>query len=115
MFRASAILGPRRVTLADGKSWPNGYIIRADKRTMRQPIRSLKAPVRGWHAIGAFRYFNAAKMRAILVGDNFGLPGEYIEDSANETSGIDFQPHVQGIPGLPRRHPEAALVDQYVS
>lgn len=82
---------------------------------MRQLTRSIPAPIRGWYAIGAFRYFNAAKMRAILVGDHFGSSGEYIEDSTNETSGIVFRPHVQGIPGLPRRHPEAMLVDQYVS
>ena len=115
MFRAIAIDGPQRVTLANGKNWPNGYVIRSDKRMMRQPPQSVQAPIRGWYAIGAFRYFNAAKMRARLVGDNFGLSGDYIEDSTNETSGIVFRPHVQGIPGLPRRHPEATLVDHYVS
>ena len=115
IFRATAIDGPQRVTLANGKSWPNGYIIRADKRTLRQPKTSARAPIRGWHAIGAFRYFNAAKMRSILVGDNVGSSDEYIEDSKSETLGIVFRPHIQGIPGLPRKHPEATLVDQYVS
>jgi hypothetical protein len=115
MFRATAIFGPQRVTLANGEIRPNGYLIRADKRTMRQPVPSVRAPFRGWHAIGAFRYFDAAKMRAILVGDLLRLSGEYIEDSTNETSGIVFRPHVHGIPGRPPSHPEALLVDQYVS
>ena len=114
-FRATAILGPRRVTLADGKSWSKGYIIKADKRTIRQPTGSVKAPIKGFHAIGAFRYFDAANMRAVLVGENFGLPGQYVDDSTNGTSGIVFRTHVNGIPGLPRTHPEARLVDQYVS
>ena len=115
MFKAAAILGPRKVNLPDGKSRPNGYVIRADKKTMRQPPHSLKAPIRGWHAVGAFRYFNAAKMRAILIGDNFGLAGGYIDNLTDEVSGVHFRPHVQGIPGLPRRHPEATLVDQDVA
>jgi hypothetical protein len=114
-FRATAIDGPLKVTLADGKKWRNGYIIRSDKRTLRLPKRPTPAPIRGWHAIGAFRYFDAAKMRAILVGDNFGLPGEYIANSTNETSDILFRPYVYGIPGLPRNHPETILVDRYVS
>lgn len=115
VFRAIAIDGPQRVKLADGQNWRNGYFIRCDKRTMRQPHRSVKAPFRGWYAVGALRYFNATKMQAILVGDNFGSSGDYIEDSKTESSGIVFRPHIQGIPGLPRRHPESTLVDQYVS
>jgi len=115
MFRAKAILGPQRVTLANGEIRPNGYVIRGDKRTMRQPEQPVRAPFRGWHAIGAFRYFDAAKMQAILVGGLLRSSGEYIEDSTNEASGITFRPHVCGIPGLPRSHPEALLVDQYVS
>jgi hypothetical protein len=114
MFKAVGIDGPQRVTLANGKSWPNGYLIRSAKKTMREPQEPLKAPIKGWYSIGAFRYFNAAKMRAILVGDNFGS-GKYIEELPSGTSGIVFQPHVQGIPGLPHNHPESVLVDQYVS
>ena len=115
IFRATAIDGPQRVTLANGKSRPNGYIIRADKRTLRQPEPAVQAPIRGWYAIGAFRYFNAAKMRSILVGNNLGSSGEYIDNSSDEPSGLAFRPHLQGIPGLPRKYPEAILVDQYVS
>ncbi len=116
MFKATAINGPQRVMLANGKSSPKGYLIRADKRTMQQPKPLLQAPIRGWRAIGQFRYFNAAKMRTILVGgNNFGSSDEHIDDSTNETSGIVFQAHIQGIPGLPQKHPEAMLVNQYVS
>jgi hypothetical protein len=114
-FRATAIDGPTRVTLANGKSCLRGYIIRCRKGTMRRPTSPLKAPVRGWHAIGAFRYFKANEMRAILVGEYPASSGAYIEDSADRNSGISFRPHVGGIPGLPHTHPEATLVDQYVS
>lgn len=114
MFRATAIVGPQKVTLANGKSRSNGYVIHADMRTMREPKQSTKVPFRGWYAIGQFRYFNAATMRPVLVSDNFSSPGEYIEDLPSDTSGIVFWPHIQGIPRLPRNHPEATLVDQYV-
>jgi hypothetical protein len=114
-FKAAAIEGPKRVTLANGKSSPGGYIIRCRKGTMRRPPRFVKAPFKGWYAIGAFRYFDAAEMRAVLVGENFGSPSDYIEGSANELSGVHFRPHLKGIPGLPHGHPEATLVDEYVS
>jgi len=54
-------------------------------------------------------------MQALLVGDNFGSPDNYIDDVKTESSGIVFRPHIQGVPGLPRAHPESTLVDQYVS
>lgn len=115
MFKATAINGPQRVTLANSKSSPKGYLIRADKRTIRQPKPSVQVPIRGWRAIGQFRYFDAAKMRAILTGDSFGSSEDYIEDSTNKIPDVVFRPHIQGIPGLSRNHPEATLVDQYVS
>jgi len=115
MFTAIAIDGPQRVTLADGKSRANGYVIRSDKRTMRRLTPPIQSPIRGWYATGAFRYFNAAKMRSVLIGDNFGSSSDYIDGSTEGTSGLVFQPHVQGIPGLPHQHPESTLVDQYVS
>jgi hypothetical protein len=82
---------------------------------MRSPPRYVKAPFKGWYAIGAFRYFDAAEMRAVLVGENFGSPIDYIDDSASESQGVHFRPHLKGIPGLPHGHPEATLVDEYVS
>jgi len=112
-FKAKSINGPRRVTLANGNSCPNGYIIRGDKRTMKQP-KPVKAPFRGWYAIGALRYFDAKTMRAIVVGNNFGSSDPYIDEST-KSSGVVFQPHYQGIPGLPKKHPESTLVDRYVS
>jgi hypothetical protein len=115
MFRVTTIDGPQRVTLADGTKWRKGYVIRSDRRTIRQPLRSVQSPIRGWYAIGAFRYFNAGKMRAVLVRDNFARSGDYIESNANATSNLVFRPHVRGIPGLPRTHPEATLVNQYVT
>lgn len=95
--------------------WPKGYVIRSDQRTMRQLQQSVQSPIRGWYAIGAFRYFDAAKMRAILVGNDFGSSRDYIENSTNENPGIAFRPHVRGIPGLSPGHPEATLVNQYVA
>lgn len=115
VFRAAAIEGPQRVTLANGKSWPKGYRIRADRRTIRQPHPAPKSPIRGWHAIGAFRYFDAAKMRAVLVTDARGQQGEYVRESEFETYGTSFRPHVKGIPGVHQNNREAQLVDQYVS
>ena len=70
MFRATAIHGPQRVKLANGKSRLNGDVIKFDKRAMREPRPLIRAPFRRWYAVGAFRYFNAAKMRPILVGDS---------------------------------------------
>ncbi len=113
-FRAADIVGPTPVKLADGKVWPKGYLIKADKRTIRRLGPGTTAPFRGWYAIGQFRYFNAAKMRAVLVGQPRPI-GNYLEDFNVESLGTAFHNHVQGIPGLPRRHPEAVLVDHYVS
>lgn len=114
MFRALAIDGPQSVTLANGKL-SKGYIIRSDKRTIRRPTGSVPSPIKRWHATGAFRYFNAAKMRAVLVGYDLRASGKYIEDASEPISGTVFRTHVHGIPGLPRNHPEAVLVEQYVS
>jgi len=115
MFRATAIHGPQRVKLANGKSRLNGDVIKFDKRAMREPRPLIRAPFRGWYAVGAFRYFNAAKMRPILVGDSVRSSGDYIEDFLGKSSGVIFRPHLEGIPGLSRGHPEATLVDQYVT
>jgi len=54
-------------------------------------------------------------MRAVLVSENLGIPGKDIADSAGAMASVTFRPHVQGIPGLPHRHPEATLVDQYAT
>lgn len=54
-------------------------------------------------------------MRSILVGDRLRSPGAYVEGSAGGAQRVIFRPHVHGIPGLPRRHPESDLVDRYVT
>ncbi len=89
-FKATAIKGPEKVTLADGKNWQKGYVIRADKRTIHQLTKSVQSPIRGWYAIGALRYYSAAKMRAILLDENLNPPGNYIEEATGETSGVLF-------------------------
>jgi hypothetical protein len=114
-FRAVSIQGPKMVTLADGKNWPKGYVIRSDKRTLTQLRHSVISPVGGWYATGAFRYFNASNMRAVLIGDHIDSSRDYIENAKSNGAGLVFRPHFQGIPGLPRQHPEAMLVDEYVS
>jgi hypothetical protein len=43
MFKASAIEGPKRVKLANGEIKENGYVIKADKRTIRQLKKTASA------------------------------------------------------------------------
>ena len=114
LFKAKTIEGPRNVRRIDGKNQPNGYWIRADKQTMRQPQPPIQAPIKGWHAIGAFRYIDATKMKAKLVGPIERPSRHYIESSKDRQEGIVFRQHIQGIPGIPYNRPEAKLVDQYV-
>jgi len=114
-FKASSIEGPQRVTPANGKTRENGWVIRADRRTLRVPEEVTRAPVRGFHEVGAFRYFDARKMRSVLVGDRLRSSGAYVDSSERGTPRVVFRPHAHGIPGLPRRHPESDLVDQYVA
>lgn len=67
MFKASSIEGPQKVTLANGNTRGNGYVIQADRRTLRVPEEPTRAPVKGFHKIGAFRYFDCAK-DAVHIG-----------------------------------------------
>src|SRR5687768_15670213 len=60
MFKASAIEGPKKVKLANGGIKENGYIIKANKRTMQRP-NATRSPINRWRAIGQFRYFDIAK------------------------------------------------------
>jgi hypothetical protein len=46
LFRATAILGPQRVTLANGENRPNGYVIRAIKERCDNPCRQYERPSR---------------------------------------------------------------------
>ncbi len=115
MFKATAIEGPKRVTLANGDSLAKGYIIRADKKTIQRPKPPIPSPIHGWFAIGQFRYFNAAKMEPVLIDDTFSRPGKYITNISTKISGNVFIIHTKGIPGLPHNNPEAILVDQYVA
>ena len=115
IFKVATIEGPQRVTLANGKSRPNGYVIRADRKTLQLVRPPVDAPVRRWHAIGQFRYFDVASMRSRLVGNTIPSNDEYIEDAVDQTSAVVFRPHILGIPGIPRNHPEATLVNEYVA
>jgi len=114
VFRGKSIDGPQRVRLANGKTRDSGYVIRAARGSIRKPEIPVAVPIHGWHAIGAFRYLDAAKMKAIIVGDDWSSSGEYIENVGSDVSRITFEPHVHGIPGTERNNPEARLVDDYV-
>lgn len=113
-FSAVSIDGPMKVRLADGQVWPNGYKIRADKRTLRYSMHGAKVPVRGWHAVGAFRYFDAKTLTPTTIGDHTGEPPMVDPDASYEEE-VTFRPHCKGIPGVPHGNPEAILVDQYVA
>ena len=114
LFKTAEIVGPTKATLADGKWVQNGYVIRADKKTLRIPTKPSKAPFKGWHAIGAFRYFDFAEMRAVVTGEKLKYSGEYVDDEKGDAIAFTFHPHAKGIPGLGHDDPEAKLVDEYV-
>ena len=115
VFRVKSIEGPKAVRLAGGKRKSNGYIIRAVPASIRIPRRKTNSPVRGFHAIGAFRYVDASKWKAINLSGDWSSSNAYVEAINEVVHGISFFPHVQGIPGLERNHPEAKLVDDYVN
>lgn len=112
VFRALSVEGPQKVILQTGKLIPNGYIIRADKRTINSPD-GLKSPIRVWHAIGQMRYLDLKSMIPKIIGNN----GSYSTDvkTSKRSPGVKFHMHSNGIPGLNRNNPEAKLVDEYVS
>jgi hypothetical protein len=113
LFKASAVEGPKRLKLANGKMRENSYLIRADKRSIQEPD-GIPSPIKRWRAIGQFRYFDAAKAKAIQIERKTSSTGKYIDNHIQEISGTRFKPHTYGIPGKPRNHPEAQLVEQYV-
>jgi hypothetical protein len=114
MFKATAIEGPYKLKLSNGNTGQHRYFIKADKRSMQQPKPAILSPIKGWFAIGAFRYFNKATMKSKIVGETFGRRGKYIDNGTREVSGIRVEPHTKGIPGMPHGHPESILVDEYV-
>ena len=115
LFKTAAVVGPDKVTLADGKSTPNGYVISAYRKTMRRPAKPSKAPFKGWHAFGAFRYFDFAEMRAVVTGEKLEYSREYVDDEKSGTTAFTFHPLAKGIPGLSQDDPEAKLVREYVA
>jgi hypothetical protein len=82
---------------------------------MGSPRKPKRAPIKGFHAIGAFRYFNAAQNKAVVVGAKIRSSHEYVEDQIAHGSDFTSLCHVKGIPGVSHRDPEATLVRQYVS
>jgi hypothetical protein len=114
LFKARKIEGPKKVKLANGKVGEKGYIIRTDKKTMQELEPSISSPIRGWFALGAFRYFNKTTMKPVLVGPIPSSRDIYIEDHTEKVAGTVFRKHTVGIPGMPHRHPESILVEQYV-
>lgn len=113
-FKTAAIVGPTKVKLADGKIALNGCVIRADKKTMRRPTNRSKVPFRGWYAIGAFRYFDFAHMRAVVIGGQLDYSGEYVDEKSGGAD-FTFYPLAKGIPGLSQDDPEARLMVEYVA
>jgi hypothetical protein len=114
-LRSVAIDGPMPVVLADGKKLAGGYVITADKRTIKIPRRTVPSPVAAFPAIGAFKYFDHQTGTPVLVGPRRNWSWKYAQEPNSPSSRISFRPHVHGIPGRPRNHPESTLVDQYVS
>ena len=112
-FKAANIDGPKKLKLANGKVRENSYRIKADRKTCHQPVQ-ISSPIKRWRAIGQFRYFDATTMKAVQIEPRSRSSGTYIDDHIQEISGTKFKPHTHGIPGKPRNHPEAQLVEQYV-
>jgi hypothetical protein len=114
-FKAIAVEGPQNVTLADGTPCKNGFNIIVDKRTIRFPRTQKYAPFKGFHAIGAFRYFLASKNMAVVVGAKIRSSGRYVDDQVARRSNFTSWSHTKGIPGESHGDPEATLVRQYMS
>lgn len=112
-LRSLAVKGPRKVVLADGKPWAKGYVIRADKRSIRVPKPLVTSPVAGFPAVGAFKYFDDLSGKAVLVGPQHKWHWKHAGELNSSKNHISFRPHDHGIPGRPRNHPESILVDQY--
>lgn len=114
IFKAAAIEGPRKVTLAGSKSKKIGYDIKATKGTIRQPASSEFLPLANYlPANGALGYFDFDTWEDVIVGEPSALPEKDVKTRTTKISGNVFIPHTTGIPGLPRNNPEAILVDQY--
>ncbi len=116
VFTASKIIGPKRVKLANGKIIQNGYIVNAKLNSLTRPGAGDQKKLNfKWYAHGQFRYFRAQTARPIYVGGKIPESvGPYLDDSAIGQSSPSFRPFAGGIPGIPKDHPEARLVSQYV-
>jgi hypothetical protein len=115
LFTTAKISGPKRVKLANGKVIPYGYVIRARPRSLRSPHQGDQKRLNfKWYAHGQFRYFRAKTAKPVYVGGKFAeSAGPYLTDGVLGQS-ASFRPFTGGIPGVPRDHPEARLVSQYV-
>jgi hypothetical protein len=102
MFKATAIVGPQKLKLANGTTRDNSYVIKAVRKSIRQLQPAISSPIEYWPAIGAFEYFNETTMEQVFVGEPSRLPNN------------KFKPYSGGIPNFPHGHPEAKLVRQYV-
>jgi hypothetical protein len=115
-FRAAGIEGPQAVTFATGNKGL-GYVLRARPNSMKAPsgkYSSIRIP--GWHAVGAFRYFDVSTLRVIQVGLIRHFADPYIDDTGPvEEVRYKALPFQYGIPGRSRGNPEASLVRAYVS
>ncbi len=110
MFKVSAIKGPQKVTLADGKKCIDGYIIRANRKTIQQPKASVPLLKNFLPVIGAFGYFNKTTMEPIVVGP----PHSYSHSHSRiKVSGTVFELYTPGFPGMPHGDQEARLVKRY--
>jgi hypothetical protein len=114
-FTAAGIDGPRRVKFATGNTG-EGYFLRARPGSIRAPspeYQQIQLP--GWHAEGAFRYFDPETRHLITVGSR-SRDTQYIDDdksiSDDRYKALPFQ---HRIPGRSRGAPESALVRAYVS
>ncbi len=116
IFKAAAIKGPRKVTLAGSKSQQVGYSIKAIKGTIRQPLSSEFLPLANYlPANGALGYFDFDTWEEVIVGEPSALRRKIAQKRTIKISGNTFTPHTKGIPGVPHNNPEAILVDQYVA
>jgi hypothetical protein len=112
----SAVTGPRRVRLADGKVRNRGYEWVMKPGTVHTASRESAGRLRfRWRAIGQIRYFDQRSFRPIMIyGPQPG--GEFLRDAPREASGgyLRFKKFSGGVPGLDREHPESRLVQRYV-
>lgn len=111
--QGSLLHGPTSVTLVDGQK-ASGYKLRLTR--IKRPAQGRRLGIK-WYAVGQFRYFDPNSWKPTLVGPPEARHGEYLDEVTSSGPGLSIRrgPFTGSVQGMPKSHPEAALVRRFVA